>query len=379
MSSLDAHKEFGPFEGRTWLNCAHQGPLPRSAVRAAERAISDKVAPHRITDESFAEVPARLKASLAALIHVPADEIIVANSASYGLHLLANGIPLRPGDEVLLMKGDFPSDILPWLALRQRGVAVRLLAPRGHVLEPDEVAAALTPRTRVLCTTVVHSFSGWSIDVEAIGSLCRDNGTAFVVNGSQAIGARPFDAGRLPIDALVSVGFKWLSGPYGTGFCWIRPSLLERLEYNQAYWLAMRADDDLSREHEPAAEQAQGAAKYDVFGTANFLNFEPWTASIDLLLSYGIDNIEAHDQRLVTRLIEGLQDSEFQVESPHAGSRRSTLVFVTHRDASRNRAAHAALRRAGVDVAMRMGMLRLSPHVYNDDTDIDRALDALRG
>ncbi len=375
-----ANSAFGPFNGRVWLDCAHQGPLPKVAVRAAEQAIADKVAPHRIADARFREVPRRLKTCLGELVGVAPDEIIVANSASYGLHLLANGLPLREGDEVLLMKGDFPSDILPWLALRERGVRVQIVEPSAPVLQPEDVAANLTPATRVLCTTWVHSFSGWGIDIEAVGELCRSNETWFVVNASQAVGARPIDLSALPIDAFVSVGFKWLCGPYGTGFAWLSPELLDRLRYNQAYWLSMLSDDDLSTEIDVDIVAIRGAAKYDVFGTANFLNFEPWIESVRMLLDFGISVIAQHDQDLVSGLVRGLDALGYTVLSPRdPGVLRSTLVVASHKDRARNPGIHRALREAGIDISLRNGVLRFAPHVYNAQADIDRALETLRG
>jgi cysteine desulfurase / selenocysteine lyase len=129
-NNQDYSKDFGPFEGAAWLNCAHQGPLPRVAVQAAQEAIAWKIAPFHLTTERFSQVPQRLKQALARLIDAAAEDIILGNSASYGLHLLANGIRWQAGDEILLLKGDFPSDILPWLALRERGVNVRVIQPR---------------------------------------------------------------------------------------------------------------------------------------------------------------------------------------------------------------------------------------------------------
>ena len=188
------------------------------------------------------------------------------------------------------MKGDFPSDILPWLGLAKRGVSVRQLVPRGRVLEPDEVAAAIGPSTRLLCLTWVHSLSGWAIDLDAIGALCRARGVIFVVNGAQAVGARPIDVGKAPIDVLVSVGWKWLCGPYATGFCWIRPDLLATLDYNQTYWLSMLTSDDLGREDlDLSLRDDVGARRYDVFATANFFNFNALTAAVELVLEVGVD------------------------------------------------------------------------------------------
>jgi cysteine desulfurase/selenocysteine lyase len=118
---LEVAGDFGGFDGRAWLNCAHQGPLPRVAVRAAERALAQKAAPHRLGDEAFAEVPRRLKGALGRLAGVPADQVILGNSTTYGLHLLTQGVPWRAGDEVLLVEGDFPATIVPWLPLAERG------------------------------------------------------------------------------------------------------------------------------------------------------------------------------------------------------------------------------------------------------------------
>jgi cysteine desulfurase / selenocysteine lyase len=372
---------FGEFDAlgeRVWLNCAHQAPLPARARAEAEEAVRWKAEPWELTTERFSGVPRRLKAALGRLIGAPADDIILANSASYGLHLIAQGFPFAAGDEVLTMRGDFPSDILPWLGLAGQGVVTRQLMPRGRVLEPDEVAAAIGPRTRLLCLTWVHSLSGWTIDLDAVGRVCRERGVAFVVNVSQALGARPLDVASAPIDALLCAGWKWLLGPYATGFCWVRPELRARLACRQTYWLSMLTADDLGREQLDLSLRADaGAARWDVFGTANFFNFKPFAASVEMLLDCGIEAVGAHDDALVQRLIDGLDRTRFHLTSPEAGPARSTLVFVVPHARDRAATVHRALSAQRVHVAFRAGALRFSPHLYNNEADIDRALDAL--
>lgn len=368
---------FRHFDGRVWLNCAHQGPLPIVAVDALAEAVRWKEAPYELTAERFSAVPERLRKSLANLIGAEPNEIVLGNSASYGLHLIANGLGLSVGDEVLVMATDFPSDILPWLRLEAQGVIVHQLRPRGYVLEPDEILGRISSRVRVLCLTWVHSFSGWMIDLDAIGSRCREHGVMFVVNASQAIGARALDVRSTPVDAIVSVGFKWLCGPYGTGFCWIRKELLHRLKPMQAYWLAMLSADDLARPVETRLPTETDHRAFDVFGTANFLNFVPWTASIEYLSSIGIPRIAEYDQQMIQRLIDGLDKRRFAVSSPASGSRRSTILVLSDRTESRNQALYQALTTAGVHVALRAGQLRISPHLYNTYGDVDRALSIL--
>jgi cysteine desulfurase / selenocysteine lyase len=374
----DYAKDFGPFEDAIWLNCAHQGALPRVAAAEAEEAIAWKRAPWNLTTDRFSYVPQRLKQALGQLISAPADEIILGNSASYGLHLLANGIRWQAGDEVLLMHGDFPSVMLPWLGLADRGVNVRLIRPAQHVVQPAELLDNITPATKLLCLTLVHSLSGFAVDVEALGSICRAHGIRFVLNASQAIGVRQFSVADAPVDAITSVGFKWLCGPYGTGFCWINPELREALTYNQAYWLAMQTADDLAKEPGvPVVRTDLGARRYDVFGTANFFNFKPWTASIEYLLSQGLENIEAYSNELVTRLLAGLDLERYELHSPRSGPARSTLVFISHKQAERNQQVYETLRSNQVFVAQRAGKLRLAPHLYNTSQEIDQALAVL--
>lgn len=378
MMQGDDSSDFAPFDGRIWLNTAHQGVLPKVAAAAAAEAVDWKQHPWLLTSERFAGVPQRLRRAIGGLIGAPADGVILGNSASYGLHLLANGLPWRDGDEVLTMRGDFPSDILPWLGLAAKGVAVRQLTPAGRVLEADEVAAAIGPRTRLLCLTWVHSLSGFAIDLEAIGQVCRARGILFVVNASQALGVRSLTVTTAPVDAVVSVGFKWLCGPYGTGFCWVRPELLRRLSFNQTYWLAMLTADDLASEDlDLTLRSDPGARRYDVFGTANFFNFHPLARAIEYVLQVGTDAAARHDAALVDRFIAGLDRRHYRLLSPAAGAARSTLVFFAPIDRDRTDQVYAALLDAGIYVARRAGALRLSPHLHNTGEDVDRALSVL--
>lgn len=153
----------------TWLNTAHQGALPTVAAEATQRAITWKQTPHHLTDDRFDRVPQRLRKAIARLLNAQTDEVVLTNSASYGLHLIANAYPWRPGDEVIVMETDFPSNVLPWMTLQKRfGVSVRRVRPAGPVLTPDELMNAITPATRLFCASHVHSFSGHTIDLDEL-------------------------------------------------------------------------------------------------------------------------------------------------------------------------------------------------------------------
>jgi selenocysteine lyase/cysteine desulfurase len=378
ISAARARESFGPFDGRTWLNVAHQGPLPRPAQSAVAQATRDKASPHRMSDDSFWEVPAALKRRLAGFIGAAPEEIFLGNSTSYGLHVLAHGLPWNDGAEVLLLAGDFPATVVPWLWLRERGVRVRVVEPSSRPYDAAQLAEDLSDRTAVFCSSWVFSFTGEAIDIDAIGRLCRERGVRFVLNATQGVGARSIDVQRSPVDAVVSCGFKWLCGPYATGFTWIHPALLDQLGYHQDYWLAQMRQTDLATESGYELRADLGASRYDVFGTANFFNFVPWTAALDVLAEVGVAEIAAHDQRLVDLIVTALDGSpRLRVLSPVSGPARSTIVVVSHADPDLNPRLHLRLREAGIDTALRSGNLRLSPHLHNDEADIHRALAVL--
>ncbi len=190
---------------------------------------------------------------------------MLGNSTSYGLHLVANGMDWRDGDEVSVIEGDYPATILPWQRLARLGVRVRSLRPAGEPLSAAELAAAIGPRTRLLAVTWVDSFTGRTLDLDALGAVCRPAGVLFVVNASQALGARPLDVSATPVDAVVACGYKWLCGLYGTGFAWLHPDLLDRLRPQQAYWLAMQAGRGLDQMRETSVRDDIGVHAFDVF------------------------------------------------------------------------------------------------------------------
>lgn len=374
--SLPAGEHFGDFDGRVWLNTAHQGPLPLAAAAEANRAAQAKTSPHRIAEEDFAAVPERLREMLARLVGADPEDVVLGDSTSHGLHLIANGLPFEPGDEVLTIAGDYPATILPWMRLHHQGVTTHQLHPTGPALTAEDVDAAITTRTRVLALTWVDSFTGHAVDLYTIGALCRSRGVLLVVNASQALGARPLDVATTPVDAVVSCGYKWLCGPYGTGFTWLHPRLRDQLRPQQAYWLAMQAGRGLDQMRQTTLRQDLGVRALDRFCPADFLDVLPWIASLDLVLRTGVEQIARHDQHLVNHLLDGLHPDHYRPVSPRTGPARSTLVVLSTPDGTAE-GRHQHLRDVGVDTAYREGNIRLSPHLFTSHDDIDRSLQAL--
>lgn len=378
MTVLDVKHEFDLDPDRVWMNASHQGPLPRRAAEAAMQMIEWKSRPQFMQQSAaFDGVIDRLRAHICDLIGARPAEVTLANSASYGLHVVANGLELKAGDEVIVAGGDFPSDILPWLRLEHRGVIVRQLESQAAVPSPDEVRAALTPATRVVCLPWVHSFSGQMVDLEAIGELCRQSNALFVVNASQGIGAIPLAVDELPVDAVTSVGFKWLCGPYGTGFLWLGDRARDAVAPTKLYWLAsLSADDLVQPDLDLSSIVPPDVGRHDVFGTANFFNNAPLTAAIELVKSTGVDRIRAHNLELATQLVDNIDPRHYEVR-PRGEARLLTSIVFLRPLSKQIGDVLDQLRGAGVDVANRRGMLRLSPHFYNSPSDVAQAVEAL--
>lgn len=384
--TADFSADFGPFHGRVWMNAASQGPLPKVAVAAAIKAIEDKVDPRRIEPALFVSTAEDLRASLAALLNASIHEVFLGNSATYGMHVVANALEWNDGDEVLVVAGDYPACAYPWLPLQRHGVRVRAIEPRGRWLEPEELADHLTSSTKLVCTNWVNSFEGHALDIEALADTCHEQDAIFVLNGAQAVGVKAFDATTTNVDVLSGCGYKWLLGPYGTGFGWVASRIRDRLVHDHAYWYAMASD--VEGNTETGARHAFRAdleysprddlptlARLDLFNTPNFLNFIPWRASIEYLLAHGREGIQTHVDSLVERLIGGLPDS-YDLISPTDEMHRSSLVVIRPHG-QRTPEVHAGLRSSGIDVTHRHGLLRLSPHVYNTASDVDRVLACL--
>lgn len=374
MARMEGFEDFGT---HTWLNTAHQGALPVCAAQEARTAIEWKTRPYELTQQLFKDVPGKLRAALGRLIAADANDVILANSTSYGLHLIAHAYPWCKGDEVMVADNDFPADILPWLLCERRyGIKVKRIRPSQMVLSSEDLKHAITSRTRLICTTWVNSFSGYAADIQSLGTFCRKEGLLLVVNASQALGARPFKLGDFPVDALTCAGHKWLCGPYGTGFCWIAPALLRKLNPVKAYWLTMR---DRSPEQDSVElSTIRTVREFDVFATANFFNFKPWTAAIEYLLRTGVDRVALHDQELVGNFLTNIDKQRYMILSPREPIQsRSTLILISHKDRSNNTKVMARLVEHNIHVALRNGALRISPHLYNSADDINHALSIL--
>ena len=373
----DAASDFRDFEEQIYLNCAFQGPLPGVALRAAEKALERERAPQLILESDFFDVPDRYRSGIAALIGSRADDIAVTNSATDGVMPLVNGLDWCEGDEVILPVGEFPANRFPWLSLQRRGVVIREidLPPGAEGLERLE--SSISDRTLLIATSWLSYRTGYRMELAKLSEMCRLRGVLLVVDGSQALGGLSFDISETPCDLLVCAGYKWLLGPYGTGFAWVRPELGERLALGNVNWFSIEGARDFNRLSECRLEYVPGAIRFDVNETASFITVETATASLEYLSEITVGAVEEHVRTLLDRLIDGLPGG-FQPVGDLRQEHRSNILCIAGESDEATEAAYARLVENGVVTSLREGAIRISPHIYNTAEEIDSLLDLLR-
>ncbi|HEU4557563.1 MAG TPA: aminotransferase class V-fold PLP-dependent enzyme [Longimicrobium sp.] len=373
-------REFPELDGRRpYLNAASMGALPQRARRAMEEYNARRAAVHLMRGADFEPVLQRARAAAARLVNADADDVALAPNTSYGLNLAAQSLPVEPGRRVVLSDREFPANVYPWLALEREGRARVDIIPADALGRPDEerlLAEIERGDVGIFALSAVQFATGYAADLARFGQACRRNGTWFVVDAIQALGCVPVDVRVAEIDVLACGGHKWLCGPFGTGFVYLRPGLAERMEPRVVGWTAMAASANYADCCAYRWEFVEGARRFEV-ATQPFQDAAGFVESMELLLETGVERIHAHVTALHEPLIGWLaarEDAQTVTELDPA--RRSGVFSFRIGDVDR---AYAALHRAGVGCVPREGAIRLSPHLYNTAGEMARVIDVLDG
>jgi cysteine desulfurase/selenocysteine lyase len=370
----DYHSEFADFSPTIYLDCAYQGPFPRATVARLQQAIELKCHPARLEAPEYFRLPERVRGHLASLIGADPAEIALTSSATQGIGIVATGLGLAAGDEVVIASHNFPANLFTWLHLRRLGVRVQVVKPAGDLIRVEEVVGALTARTRVLALDWVSYTGGSRIDLTVLGELVHRRGGIFVVDGTQGAGALDIDVHHLPVDVLAVAAYKWLLGPYGTGFVYLRSEIRDRLELPVVNWMSVEGAEDFDALPTDEFTLPRAARIFDVGETSNFINLYGLEASLEFIGHVGVRTITEHCQRLLDRLAEGLHASGLQLSESAQPEHRSTILGFQADSLEVTARLHQKLRANRVAVSLRHGWIRVSPYLYNTEGDIERLL-----
>ncbi len=372
---MDWRKEWFEFEDVAYLDLARQAPIPRVSIRAAQEAIEWKKYPHRITDSVFFDLPNRIRASVAKLIGARPEEIALTTGASAGLAAVANGFDWKPDDEILIATGEFPAQFTTWKPLEAQGrLKVKVIRPRERFITADDFIAAMGAHTRLVSASLVRFDDGSLLDAAQVAKACHGRGALLLLDASQCVGAMKMDVAELGADFIASCGYKWLLGPYGTGFFWARSEHIERMRVQPFYWMALEGANNFSSLSFEDLRPAQGARRWDSPETGSFFNLSAMDASLDFVLRVGVETVEAHNGRLMEQMLERLPKDRCVAASPADPARRGPYACFAARSPEKTAALYDTLRKAGVIVSLREGSVRVSPHLYNTERDIDRLI-----
>lgn len=349
-------------------------PLSRRVEEAGLKGMFAKRAPARITANDFFETAVRVREKFGQLINAPAQNMALIPAASYGLAIAAKNTVLEKGQEIVILEEQFPSNVYTWMRLAaSSGAQLNIIKPpatserRGETWN-ERILDGINQNTAIVALAPVHWADGTLFDLEAIGKKARDVGAAIIIDGTQSVGALPFDVDVIQPDALICAGYKWLMGPYSTGIAYFGPRYANGapLEEN---WINRKNSENFGGLVQYTRDYQPGAIRYDVGERSNFILLPMLDAALGHLLEWGVHNIQAYCAALIEDLCAELVPLGYGLEANQW--RASHLFGVRVRSDLSMERLMEAISGANISVSRRGSAIRISPHVYNDATDLE--------
>ncbi len=357
-----------------YLNCAYMSPQLKSVREAGEKALHRKSRPWEITPKDFFENSEAARALFAELVGGDADGVAIVPSVSYGMAVAAANVLLRRGQSILVLEEQFPSNVYPWreLAREKEARLVTVARPEDHDWT-SAVLESIDGDTALVAVPNGHWTDGSLVDLVRVGEQVREAGAALVVDATQSLGAHPLDVAEVRPDFLVCAGYKWLLGPYSLGFMYVDEARREGkpVEHN---WISRERSEDFARLVEYRDAYGPGARRYDVGERSNFVLLPMAVAALRQLLAWNVENVsEALGQ--LTGLVEDRAERSGLAAVP-AGRRVRNMVGLHLGPGAPGNLA-ATLAAENVFVSVRGDSIRVSPHLYNTEKDVERLFAAL--
>lgn len=378
MTDLASYRdEFPVVKDRTYLISASLGPLSRRARVAAEEHLDlwQRYGPEELWFDHGMPALQRCRERFATLIGADVEEIAIVPSVSAGLSSLATCLDLEARPKVVLTDMDFPTNHYVWRAQQRRGAKLEVVAsPDGITMEAASVAERVDDETAIVNVNRVLFESSWIMDLGPIVEAARAHGSYVVVDDFHGSGIVPVDVHELGVDFLFSGALKWLCGGQGIAFMYCRRDLVEKLEPLVVGWFGTKDPFDFDRGSLRLRSDARR------FETGTYTLPQAWTASVglEIILEVGVETIRARNQELTRRIIDAIDDLGLELLSPRDDDQRGGLVRCRI-PGGRAKAEDTLHRLFERDVVLdsRADALRISPHFFNNEADVDRCFEEL--
>jgi selenocysteine lyase/cysteine desulfurase len=365
---------FPAAERYTYLNSAATSPLPIPSVEAVTKQLKD-VSEHGMAHfTEWIETKNRARDLVSKLLGVRADQVAFMRNTSDGIASIANGIRWESGDNIVSFAGEFPANFYAWRRIRDAfGAQLRLCPERSGRIDLDEFLSLIDTRTRVVSISCVQYASGFRADLERIGKAARSVDALFVVDIIQAFGAMGFDLPAQYVDVACGGSHKWLCGPEGCGIIYISDRARERAEPTSVGWISVQTPWDFEDREQPFKPNALAWES----GTAGSSLFYGLEQSLKILNETGLANIEKYLESLSDMLCDSVAAKGYEIVSSRRPGEKSAIVCIRHRDGLTSSQIAEQLQKQNVVVSPRGDRLRIAPHFFNNEKDLETLIDAL--
>jgi selenocysteine lyase/cysteine desulfurase len=361
-------------ERAIYLNHAAVSPPPSKTIEAIHSQLRDVSENGSVNFRDWIAVKERARQLVAGMLGARPEQVAFTRNTSDGLSTVANGLDWRHGDNLVTFRNEFPSNIYPWLRVRDAlGVEVRMCEERDGRIDLDELIGLIDDRTRLVAISQIQYASGFRADLERLGRAARSHDALLVVDVIQALGVVPIDVESELIDVAAGACHKWLLTPEGIGLLYLSPRARERIQPTLVGWISVPNPEDYGNFNQG---WNRGTLPWET-GTGPAALFYGLEASLDLLNEMGIANIQRYLETLTDHLCEKLRNTEYQVVSSRRSAEKSQIVCIRHNAGLTSMDLYSHLKQRNIITAPRGDRLRISPHLYNTVQEIDELVNAL--
>ncbi|WP_172382596.1 aminotransferase class V-fold PLP-dependent enzyme [Streptomyces sp. MNP-20] len=359
-------------EDVAYFNTASLAPTLRSGLSAGNASLQNRARPWKITSEDWFTAAERRRELFADLIGARAQDVALISATSYGIATAARNLNASPGQHVLVLADEYPSGIYTWWRFTERtGASMLTVERRPGQTWTEAVLDVLDETVAVVSLPQVHWTDGSLLDLEAIADATRAAGAALVIDASQSAGAMPLDVKTLQPDFLVTVGYKWLLGPFGLGYLYVDPAHHNGLPLEEN-WILRQGAQDFARLVDYRQDYQPGARRFDM-GQRTAFELTPMAiAALEQITAWTVPGIAATLRTTTGRIAAAAQERGLTVPTP-----RGPHIVGINVPSGTRRQLLAALTNADVHIGARGAALRISPHLHTTEQDINRLVTAL--